>query len=190
MTSFASKAFAVCALGLLLQFPAAGGLYTFSGSFVDNGAGAGVIPDNSIIGLADSHSITSEGSVISSVVLTVQLSGKAIDDLTGYIRLGNTATSPSVSLNSYLTPDHNNFSVNLSTSFQNLNPNTTWTLFFADQSPGLQNTLSGWSLDITAVPEPLNVALGVFGVVVTGVGAARWHLKRRKLHRRPLIRSV
>ena len=39
----------------------------------------------------------------------------------------------------------------------------TWTLFFADMSAGGgQASLTGWSLDITAVPEPVNVALGLF----------------------------
>ncbi len=55
-------------------------------------------------------------------------------------------------------------------SFNGQNPNGTWTLFFADLSGGGgQATLNGWSLDITAVPEPVNVALGVFaGLFVLG----------------------
>lgn len=43
------------------------------------------------------------------------------------------------------------------------NPNGTWSLFFADLSAGDVSTLKGWSLDITAVPEPVNAALAVFG---------------------------
>ena len=27
----------------------------------------------------------------------------------------------------------------------------------------MQSTLNGWELDITAVPEPINLALGAFG---------------------------
>ncbi len=50
----------------------------------------------------------------------------------------------------------------------------TWTLFFADvASGGGQATLTGWNLDITAVPEPVNVALAFFGVGVLGIGAVR-----------------
>ena len=46
----------------------------------------------------------------------------------------------------------------------------TWTLFFADEvAGGRQATLSDWSLNITAVPEPINVALGIFGSVVAMV---------------------
>jgi subtilisin-like proprotein convertase family protein len=58
-----------------------------------------------------------------------------------------------------------------------LNPNGTWTLFIADlSSGGGQSQLVSWSLGITAVPEPVNVALGVFaGVfVVVGLGRAAW----------------
>lgn len=51
-------------------------------------------------------------------------------------------------------------------SFNGLNPNGTWTLFISDMSAGNVSTMNGWSLDITAVPEPVEVALGVFGVCV------------------------
>lgn len=54
------------------------------------------------------------------------------------------------------------------------NLNDTWTLFFADGVNGDQTTLNGWSLDITAVPEPVNVVMGIFGVVLVGTGAVRW----------------
>lgn len=48
-------------------------------------------------------------------------------------------------------------------TFGGTDPTGNWTLFFADLSGGSVSTLNGWSIDITAVPEPLNVALGVFG---------------------------
>jgi hypothetical protein len=44
---------------------------------------------------------------------------------------------------------------------QNLNANGTWTLFFADMSAGEQGTLTSWSLDLTVIPEPVNVALAL-----------------------------
>ena len=48
-------------------------------------------------------------------------------------------------------------------SYNSIDPNGTWTLFFADVSGGGGNsTLNSWSMDITAVPEPVNLALGVF----------------------------
>ncbi len=50
-------------------------------------------------------------------------------------------------------------------SLTGLSQNGDWTLFFADVSGGGgQSKVVSWSLDIiTAVPEPINVALGVFG---------------------------
>ena len=47
----------------------------------------------------------------------------------------------------------------------------TWTLFFADMSSGGgTSTLNSWSLEITAVPEPVTTALGIF----FGLAAVRW----------------
>ena len=56
-----------------------------------------------------------------------------------------------------------------------LNPNGTWTLFFADMSAGAESTVVSWELDITAVPEPANLALGIFGglFVLAGICRAR-----------------
>ncbi len=45
-------------------------------------------------------------------------------------------------------------------SFNGLDPNGTWTIFVADQGPGLQSTLQSWSLTITAIPEPATALLG------------------------------
>jgi hypothetical protein len=65
-------------------------------------------------------------------------------------------------------------------AFNGQNPNNTWTLFFADTVPGDQTTLNGWSLNITAVPEPVNVALGVFAGLLVAVGLFRSCAGRRK----------
>jgi hypothetical protein len=54
-------------------------------------------------------------------------------------------------------------------SYNGMNPNGTWTLFIADLSAGGQSELLGWELDITAVPEPVNVALGIFAGVFLAV---------------------
>ena len=64
-------------------------------------------------------------------------------------------------------------------SFSGVDPNGTWTLFFADLSSGNTSTLNGWSLDITAVPEPVNVALGCFVAMLlalAGVGRM-WRIR-------------
>ncbi len=59
------------------------------------------------------------------------------------------------------------------------NPNGTWTLYFMDVVGGVeQSTLDSWSLDITAVPEPAHVALGIFGGVLALGGLVRRRLKK------------
>ena len=53
--------------------------------------------------------------------------------------------------------------------FNGDNPNGNWTLYFADTIAGGGNaTLNGWSLDITAVPEPMNAALAIFLILFAG----------------------
>jgi hypothetical protein len=54
------------------------------------------------------------------------------------------------------------------TAYRGLNPNGTWTLFIADLSGGdsSDSQLVNWDLNITAVPEPGAVALGVFGMLI------------------------
>jgi hypothetical protein len=55
-----------------------------------------------------------------------------------------------------------------------------WTLFIADVSAGGGNeSVNSWELDITAVPEPINVALGVFGAALTLFGVCRTGTVRR-----------
>lgn len=39
-------------------------------------------------------------------------------------------------------------------SFNTLNPNGEWMLYLADVSSGEQSTITGWSMQITVVPEP------------------------------------
>ena len=51
--------------------------------------------------------------------------------------------------------------------------NGNWTLYFADLSSGGGSpTLNGWTLDVDVVPEPVNVALGMFA----GLAALWWCL--------------
>src|SRR6266581_3344176 len=158
------KGLAVGGLAALLCLSAQGALYTFSGSFQNSG----VIPDNSTIGLTDAHTLSGLTPSSRDIILTVNLSGASISDLTGYIRLGNLPSSPSVNLDQYLTDGTTSFSVDLA-SLRSSNPNDTWTLFFADTSPGIENSLVSWSLDITAVPEPMEWALIIFFGLFAGL---------------------
>ena len=70
-------------------------------------------------------------------------------------------------------------------SFNGASPNGDWTLFFADVSSGDQSTVTSWSLDIiTAVPEPINVALGVFAGLFL-IGSVCRSERVRKLFAKP-----
>jgi subtilisin-like proprotein convertase family protein len=66
----------------------------------------------------------------------------------------------------------------LLSSFDNLNPNGTWTLFIADASPGGVSAITEWGLEITAVPEP-RVGL-VISLIGFGAGLAKLVIRRRK----------
>jgi hypothetical protein len=65
--------------------------------------------------------------------------------------------------------------------FNGVDPNGIWTLYFADESPTFQATLSSWSLHTTAipaVPEPGTAALAVLGLCVAGFGIGRRFYRR------------
>jgi len=84
-----------------------------------------------------------------------------------------------ISSGAAFTPDSGG--ITFAGAYNGLNPNGTWSLFLADLSAGDQSTLSSWSLDITAVPEPVNTALLVTGVLAAAVGLGRWWLQGRAL---------
>lgn len=64
-------------------------------------------------------------------------------------------------------------------TFVGTDPNGSWTLFFADASGGSTGTLDSWSVDITAVPEPVNLALGLFVLLLAGTSSFRFCRRRR-----------
>jgi subtilisin-like proprotein convertase family protein len=61
----------------------------------------------------------------------------------------------------------------------------SWTLFIADADGGGTATLDSWQLEITQVPEPVNVALGVFGGSFAVIQGFRYW-KRKKVFGSPL----
>lgn len=65
--------------------------------------------------------------------------------------------------------------------------NGTWTLFVADMSAGGQSKVNNWSLQITAVPEPIHAALGIFGAIFVLAGAwrSKWNKQRWSGHQAP-----
>jgi hypothetical protein len=161
-------------LGFVLAFsvPAWASLYE-SGLLT-----GGVIPDNNTIGLTETLNLSASGQdpAISDVTLSFTLENGASSDLSGYLRLGNTDSSPFYDLTGLIqgtaeVPGGTSYSIDFSTAgfqsaFIGQNPNDTWTLFFADTVPGDQTTLNGWSMDIMAVPEPVSEAMMLFGVMV------------------------
>jgi len=64
---------------------------------------------------------------------------------------------------------------NLLSSFNTLSATKrSWTLFLADLSSGEQSTLVSWGLEISTVPEPVNVALSGFAALAAIVATTRW----------------
>ncbi|MCX8091008.1 MAG: hypothetical protein N3I86_08775, partial [Verrucomicrobiae bacterium] len=61
----------------------------------------------------------------------------------------------------------------LLSSFVGLAANGDWTLFLADMASGDVATVVSWGLDIEVVPEPVEVALVGFGLVVGAVAGWR-----------------
>lgn len=66
-------------------------------------------------------------------------------------------------------------------------PNGNWTIFFADLSGGdsTSSTIDSWSLEITAVPEPVDVALVVFAALAVVIKLVLW--RRRSVRTSPAI---
>lgn len=63
--------------------------------------------------------------------------------------------------------------------FNGLIGNGDWTLFVSDMSSGASTKVNGWELDISAVPEPAGMALGIFGAVLAAGFAWRQYWRRR-----------
>ena len=178
-------------LGILLtaSFPTWASLYGYGTLTPGGGSAIGTIPDNNTIGLTESFTASETGTSISALTLTVVLQGGDSTDLSGYLRLGNTTGSPSYDLTSLIqgTPEvgATTYTVDFGTlafqtAFNTQNPDDTWTLFFADTVAGDTTTLNGWSLDLTAVPEPVNAALGLFGVLFAVGGGIGWYRRQNK----------
>ena len=178
-----------------------GGTESGTGTFTQT------IADGNPAGMWNWISVSGLGNSLSSITVTLSVSGGNNSGLYAYLTyngtlavllnrpgvtsatpFGDTAAgltqtlsgtalysgvSPLSSYTSFTTPGTST-SLSDNSLYGGSNPNGTWTLFFADVSGGGGNaTLNGWSLDITAVPEPVNVALGGFGVVLVVGGFVR-----------------
>ena len=205
--------FALFLLGVLLPSPA--GLYTFSVGNV-NGGGTSLnqaIPDGQYpMGISSSIVVSGANISLSTLTVTLNISGGYNGDLYGYLSYNGTlvtllnrvGTSPTDAFG-YSTSGFNNVTLadggtsihDVQTpgsgpgvtyaadggslaSFNNMNPNGTWTLFLADAANPDQSTLVGWSLSITAVPEPVDCALAIFGLAFVSAGAAGYIRSRQQ----------
>lgn len=169
----------ICLLSVLLAvtIPSRGALYQYG--TLAGGSALGAIPDNSTLGTSGMTGtfFTASGLApsISALTLTFALQGGEATDLTGYLRLGSAGYFDLTSLlvGQNLSGGHTYIvDFNSNAAFQSVydgtNPNQTWTLFFADRVNGDTTTLNGWSLDITAVPEPTTWAVIIFGSIFVG----------------------
>ena len=130
---------------------------------------------------------------ISSIELILTFNDKASllgtsSGIQGLLNLGTGAGSPSVSFFPDVTrtsAGNRIYDVTFSGApFNELDPNNTWALVLWDNSTsGIENGLISWSLDITAVPEPVTVALGVFAGVFLVVILARSRRVRDRIRR-------
>jgi hypothetical protein len=78
------------------------------------------------------------------------------------------------------TPIAGTYGVNYST-FNGVSGPGNWILYVTDNQAGDSGTLTGWSLTtLEAVPEPVNVALGIFGGVM-GVVVLQRKLGKQKV---------
>ena len=157
------------------------------------------IPDNNATGTADTLNYTPSPVIdpggngivyITGLNLSFSLQHGSSSDLSGYLRLGNSMGAPSYDLTSLIHTQTLNedaptsYSIDFNTigfkdAFNGLDPNNVWTLFFADTVNGDTSIVNGWSLNITAVPEPINMALGIFGGTagLIVLGRAVWRKK-------------
>jgi hypothetical protein len=167
--------FSLVLLGIALCGSARGALYHFDGpTSGDAGAGAGVIAARNSVPLVNIESISGIAPTITDTILTVHLgTSDGLSDIQGLLRLGDTSGSHYITF----TPTSTSYVLDFS-DFNTLNPNDNWTLSLANPSGAFDNSLVSWSLDITAVPEPVNVALGIFAGVFMVVGVAKSMRKR------------
>ena len=152
-------------------------------AYLSYGSGTAVLLNR--VGVGSSDPIGADGSGLSSLIL----SSTALNNIHTSLGSGTTGTyapdgrnidpvySPASAFDA--TP-----SGNALTAWNGTSPNGTWTLFFSDVISGSGNpTLVSWELDVTAVPEPVNVALGIFAGVFLVVILVRSRRVRNRVHR-------
>jgi hypothetical protein len=139
-----------------------------------------LVPLLNRVGLSSGHPFGSPGQGLNNLVLSdagsanvhTYVAGNGV--LSGTYKADGLNISPLSSTASFNADGGSVTLDGVGTGFGGQNPNGQWTLFFSDVVGGGGNsTLQGWSLEITAVPEPVNVALGIFLLVCVGAGFVR-----------------
>lgn len=137
--------------------------FTTSGSSADGYANTGFALTFSSAGGANVHFYQNNSPTYNG---TGQLTGTWQPD-------GRTI-DPAASASSFDAEGSASFS-----SFTGQNPNGDWTLIFFDVSALGISTVNSFSVDVTAVPEPVNGALGIFAGLGSVLGLLRWQRARR-----------
>ncbi len=157
----------------------------------------GSIPQGGAV-FAVEHVLTDINSPITGVELTLHfndsasLSGNS-SGIQGHLVLGTGSGSQYVDFfpeTTYVSGQSRVYDVTFSgapgnpgAGFNDANGNNTWGLVLWDNSnSGIQNALNGWSLDIQAVPEPVNEAIGLFVAFLVVVGLVGSQRVRQQLH--------
>jgi hypothetical protein len=146
--------------------------------------GGNLVPLLNRIGLSGSNPFGFDGAG-----MNVTFSDGAIANIhaagNGYLNGTYQADGQNISpLSSAGSFNPNGGAITLNGTFGNLDPNGSWTLFIADVvSGGGSSTLSGWSLQITPVPEPSALSLGVVSLILAGACRNRfwWEISRQSV---------
>jgi hypothetical protein len=159
-------------LAVLFSHNSSAALYTF------NYPDAGPIPQGGST-FSIEHTISGIESSITGLqlILTFNDSSSLNGSIQGLLNLGTDPGSPFVSFTPAISYAGTGSQVIYDVNFSGLNgsnPNGTWGLVLWDTSnTGIENGLVGWSLGITAVPEPVSMAGGIFGGLVLAAGLWR-----------------
>jgi len=130
-----------------------------------------VSPNGTLVMLMNQPGVTLNGFGASGAGMNITLTDSTTDpNYHGSIQ--------NVTSGSYLTGNYN--AAGSLVNFNGSQADGNWTLFFADLANGGGTSLvEGWSLNITAVPEPVNLSLALFGGGM-GILALRRFITPRK----------
>ena len=143
--------------------------------------GGNLVPLLNRVGVGTINGGTAFGSTGSGFTVTLASTGTDIHWTSGTLTGNYLADGRAIDPLSGAVNFNADGARNLDGTFGGVNPNGTWTLFFADVSGGGGTaTLNGWSLDVTAVPEP--AAWGIIsaaGLLVIS-GLHNWRSVRKR----------